>query len=263
MSDSPFEPGAVVTDGTCGVNDRAASAWPKVSIFDLMVWMSFSALFLALFDLGEFEGSVKLVFSAQQIAYGIVAGAQLAALLAIVRLYRLSKDDGSIWRIQPGDWLLIVPVPWLLVLMGGAVQRFLTGGNASVYRIANGSWITWVLLVSGVLTAVVWGFAFARNSGGWRLFYLMLVAHAILGSVSMMLLSTGTGNSVIWFHGVVSLISSVLSIGFVVVLVGLLFVERRSVSTRSWMHYVGVVGFLVFQLCGFLFRFVWQFLQSS
>ena len=253
MSESPFSPDADVLPAATGANDGMAHAWPKISILDLMVWTLFSALFLALFDSDELEGAVKVAFDAQQVAYGIVAGAQLAALMAIVRWYYRSNRDGLAIRLDPGHWLLLTPVPWLATLVVGAIA------GQSVHRIAVENWISWVYPVCAILSAIVWARAVARTKGGWRLLYWLLVAHAILQTVPRLLIAIEIGWSLV---GIVGMVASALRLGLVVLLLVLLFTERRSGLSRSWMHYAGVVGFVILMLFAFVFRFLWNFLQS-
>lgn len=238
----------------------AEDGLPKISIFDLMVWMSFSALFLALFDSRELKGSVKHIHDAQQIAYGIVAGAQLAALLAVFRVRRKSNAAKRSSQ-QPGQWLLIVPVPWLMMLAFGVLGRLLTGDTtANAWSMGN-NWMTWVYFLASVVAAIVWGFACKQTQSGWRVFYFLSVFAAILGCVTMLLFLSSSGPALMRAYKGISKASSILSIAQVVVLIWILIRERSIRSLRSWMHWVGVIGWLVFQLWGFLFGMLWKMFQ--
>ncbi len=259
MSESPF-----ASESEIGIADqRSGEPWPKISILDFMVWMSASALFLTLCDSDEFQGDVKYVFASQQIAYGIVAGAQLAALFAVFRSRRKSSEEGEFGRQvrQPGHWLLISPMAWLVVLIIGGVGRFLTGeelNSWTSYAGGPGNWILWVYFLGTVLVAIAWGFACKHFRGGWRLFYFLGVVVSVLSSATM--LSTSTVMAMVDLISLISGVMSILNIGLIVVLLGLLFVERS--VRRSWMHWVGVIGWLVTQLWSFLFSILWQFFQS-
>ena len=248
MSESPFAPGADAPNAAAAI-EATGQSWPKISIFDFMVWMFFSAAFLALYDSRDFEGSVKLLFRAQQIAYGITAGAQLAALLAVFR-HRNSRSFGELAR-QPGHWLLISPVSWLVMLLIDAVGRFLAGGPTT-------QWGNWVYVLGSIVTAIAWGFACRHFRGRWRKFFFVSVVVAILGSVSMLLLST----AIMQFYTLLEVASLILNICLVVMLFWILFAERSMRASRSWMHWIGVIGWLILQLWGFLFRILWQVFQS-
>lgn len=212
---------------------------PRLSIADLLLWTSFSALYLfalqAIYRMQGDPGPYQFVRDTHGVIHGIVTG---AAITGVVVLAAARRRRGPPMLVHPGHWLMFVEAITAVAALLGVLLLTLSGGPNN-----SGSAFPLMLGIIYLFPSLAYGLAAQAQHYTARHWRALLIA---LSLVALLRAATYFGLALMpqYIGRWMALVWTIPTWGNVLLATAMLFASCVEIYTgprRDWLHWTGIV----------------------